>query len=386
MAGKRDCYEVLGVARGASQDEIRKAYRQLARRFHPDANPDDPNAAERFKEINEAYEILSDPEKRARYDRFGHAGVGAAAGDGAGPSGFGDFASGFGQGLGFEDIFDAFNSMFGSVAGAGARARRAGPERGADVRVRVELDFREAAFGCERQVEVPRTETCSACGGTGARGGARPQTCPACHGQGQVRVARAMPFGQFVTVQTCPRCGGAGQVIADPCEACGGRGAVQRRRTITVRVPPGVEDGARLRLRGEGGAGARGGGAGDLYVDVHVRPHPRFRREGHDVVAELRIGIAQASLGADVEVETLDGPVPLHVPAGTQPGAVLVVPGRHGIPNAHGHGRGEHRAVVAVEVPRHLSDAERDLLRRFAELRGEPVDEGKGFVRRILGR
>lgn len=386
MANKRDYYEVLGLARGASQDDVKRAYRQMARRYHPDANPGDPTAADRFKEINEANEVLSDPDKRARYDQFGHAGVGAAGGDAGGPFGFGDFSGGFAQGAGFEDIFDAFSSVFGNAAGSAGRSRRAGPERGADLRVRVEVSFNEAAFGCERRIDVPRAEACKACGGTGGKGGARPQTCAACHGQGQVRVARSMAFGQFVTVQACPRCGGTGQQIGDPCDSCGGKGTVQRRNSVTVHIPPGVDNGARLRLRGEGGAGNRGGGQGDLYVDVQVQPHPRFRRDGHDVVSELKIGIAQAALGADVEVETLDGTVALHVPAGTQPGASLTVPGRHGIPNAHGHQRGDHRVVVGLEVPKHLTEAEREALHRFADLRGETVDGGKGFVRRILGR
>ncbi len=378
MAGKRDYYEVLGVSRGASVDDLKKAYRQLARRYHPDANPGDSSAAEKFKEISEAYAILSDPQKRAQYDQFGHAGVGAGAGDAAGatgPFGFGDLG-----GLGFEDIFEQF---FGG--GGGTRGRRRGPAKGADLRADMELSFEEAALGCDKEIDVGREEACTACGGTGAEPGSHPRTCPTCNGAGQVRMGRNTPFGQFVTVQTCPDCGGRGQFIDQPCHTCRGSGRLRRRRTLRVHVPAGVDDGARLRLAGEGEAGASGGPAGDVYVMVHVRPHARFRRDGEDVVSELKLSVTQAALGCTLEADTLDGRVEVSVPEGTQPGTVLRLRG-HGIPHLHGRGRGDHRLVVEVEIPRGLRPQERELLQRLAELRGEAPPEGRRPFRKILGR
>ena len=369
---------MLGVSRGVSADDLKKAYRQLARRFHPDANPGDASAAEKFKEISEAYAILSDPSKRAQYDQFGHAGVGAAAGgEGGAPGGFGfgDFG-----GVGFEDIFEQF---FGG--GMGARtARRRGPAKGADLRAEMELSFEEAALGCDKEIDVGREEQCATCGGTGAEPGSKPRSCPTCNGVGQVRMGRATPFGQFVTVQTCPDCGGRGQFIDQPCHTCRGAGRVRRRRTLRVQVPAGVDDGARLRLQGEGEAGGTGAPAGDVYVLVHVRPHARFRREAEDVVSDLKVSVTQAALGCSLEVDTLDGKVEVSVPEGTQPGTVLRLRG-HGIPHLHGRGRGDHRLVVEVEIPKGLREAERDLLKRLAELRGETPPEGRRSFRKILG-
>jgi molecular chaperone DnaJ len=379
VAGKRDYYEVLGVSRGASADDLKKAYRQLARRYHPDANPGDASAAEKFKEISEAYAILSDPQKRAQYDQFGHAGVGAAAGPdaaGAGPFGFGDLG-----GLGFEDIFEQF---FGGGLGTRGARRRGGPVKGGDLRADMELSFEEAALGCDKEIDVGREEACAACGGSGAEPGSRPRPCPTCGGSGQVRMGRHTPFGQFVTVQTCPDCGGRGQVIDRPCPTCRGSGRVRRRRTLRVHVPAGVDDGARLRLAGEGESGHAGGPPGDVYVLVHVRPHPRFRREGEDVVSDLKLSVTQAALGCTLEVDTLDGKVEVAVPEGTQPGTVLRLRG-HGIPHLQGRGRGDHRLVVGVEIPRGLRPEERELLRRLAELRGEAPGEARRPFRKILG-
>jgi molecular chaperone DnaJ len=382
VATGRDYYEVLGVQRGAPEEEIKRAFRRLARQYHPDARPDDPQASEKFKEISEAYEVLSNPEKRAAYDRFGHAGVGAA---GAGPGGFGGGPgggpfTGFGDlgGLGLDDLFASF---FGGAAAPGGRRRA---ERGADLQVDLDLSFEEAAFGCDKTVELQRQEPCPDCGGSGAAPGSRPTQCPTCHGQGQVRTSRSTPLGQFMTVQTCPTCGGRRQVIDHPCTRCHGQGVALRRRSITVHVPQGVDDGTRLRLAGEGASG--GAGSGDLYVQLRVRPHRTLHREGNDVVSDLKVAFTQAALGAELQVETLDGPISVHVPEGSQPGAVLRLKG-HGIPSLRGHGRGDHLVRVKVDVPRDLNAEERDLLRRLAEMRGEAVDEGgKRIFRKILGR
>lgn len=385
---KRDYYEVLGVSRGASQEEIKKAYRRLARQYHPDANKDDPQAAEKFKEINEAYEVLSDPEKRARYDQFGHD-AGAAEGFGTGTGGFGGFGD-FAGGFGFDDLGDLFDAFFGG--GMRAQARPRGPERGADLRVELYLSFEEAAFGVSRELDVMREEVCERCGGSGAAPGSRPVTCAACGGSGQVRTARSTVFGQFVSVHTCGRCHGEGKVIERPCAECRGEGVLRRRSKVTVRVPAGVNEGTRVRVSGAGAAGRRGGSPGDLYVDIHIRPHPFLKRDGFDVEGEVAISMFQAALGAEVEVPALAEPgkaVPPHrvtIPAGTQSGTVIILRG-HGIPHLRGGGRGDYRVRVKVIIPQDLTDEERDLLRRMAERRGEETGggntAGKGFFERV---
>jgi molecular chaperone DnaJ len=365
---KRDYYEVLGVSRQASADELKKAYRKLARQYHPDANPDNKkHAEEKFKEIAEAYEVLSDPEKRAGYDRFGHAGA-----DGQGFGGFGGFSGDFG-GLG--DIFDMF-------FGGGGRSRR-GPEKGADLRVDMEIAFEEAAFGLEKDIKVPRHEDCGTCGGTGAAPGTKAQTCSACNGSGQIQYAQSTPFGRVVQSRTCDRCRGAGKVIEKPCATCHGAGQVRKTRNIHVRIPAGVDNGTRLRVSGEGESGMRGGPRGDLYVYIYVKPHKIFRREGNDVVVEINLSFAQAALGDEVDVDTLDGKASLKIPEGTQSGAVFRMRGK-GVPHLGGHGRGDQHVVVRVVTPTKLSDKQRELLLEFARLGNEsPAGVEKGFFGKV---
>jgi molecular chaperone DnaJ len=345
---QRDYYEVLGVSRSAGPEEIKKAFRRLAMQYHPDRNKE-PGAEERFKEISQAYEVLSDPDKRAAYDRFGHAGVGAA-----GPTGFEGFNFG-----GFGDIFDAF---FGGTA---TRARR-GPTRGADLRVTLTLSFEEAVFGAEKEIEVTRNETCSICGGLGAEPGSRPERCPTCHGTGEVRRVQQSIFGQFVNVATCERCRGEGRIITQPCRECRGTGRQRRTRTLAVRIPAGVDAGAQIRLTGEGDAGAQGGGPGNLYVLINVRPHPIFKRDEDDILYELGINVAQAALGAELRVPTLDGDVLLRIPPGTQSDKVFVLRER-GVPHLRGGGRGDQLVRVRVVTPQNLTPEQRRLFQQLAE-------------------
>jgi molecular chaperone DnaJ len=350
---KQDYYELLGVSRSASADELKKAYRKLARKYHPDANPDAPNAETRFKEISEAYVVLSDPEKRANYDRFGHAGA-----DGQGFGGF----NGFGDFGGLGDIFEMF-------FGAGGR-RRSGPEKGSDIRADLELDLNEAAFGLEREIKVARTETCSTCGGSGAAAGSKPVKCSACNGAGQVQYAQNTPFGRIVQSHACDRCRGTGSMVEKPCPTCRGTGKVKRTRGIKVKIPPGVDSGSRLRVAGEGELGTRGGPRGDLYVYIHVKPHKVFSREGDDLICEMQISFVQASLGDELEIPTLEGTVKLKIPEGTQPGTVFRMKGK-GVPNVSGYGRGDQHVVVKVITPSKLTEKQKSLLKEFALLGGE---------------
>lgn len=371
MAVKRDYYEVLGVSRDASPEEIKKAYRKLARQYHPDANPGDKTAEERFKEIAEAYEVLSDPEKRANYDRFGHAGVNG--------QGFGGFGEGFG---GFGTDFGGFGDLFDIFFGGATRARR-GPQKGADVRVDLEISFKEAAFGVEKDIRVMRVEECDHCGGTGAAPGSAPKKCPVCQGTGQVQFSQSTPFGRIMQTHTCDRCRGTGRIIEKPCGACNGSGLVRRPRTIHVKIPAGVDTGTRLRVPGEGEAGLRGGPRGDLYVYISVRPHRFFRREGNDVICEVPISFAQAALGDEIEVPTLDGTAKIRVPEGTQHGTEFRLRGK-GIPDLNGYGRGDQFVRVKVVTPTRLSERQKQLLREFAATFGEnPSGEAKGFFEKV---
>lgn len=353
MAGsKPDYYEVLGVSRSATPEEIKKAYRELARRYHPDVNKEDPNATERFKQINEAYQVLGDPAKRAQYDRFGHVFDGQAppgGGPGQGwPGGFGDF----------QDLGDLFDVFFG---GGHGRRRADAPQQGDDLGAEVELSFEDAAFGKEIDLEVVRLETCSHCNGSRAEPGHPPQRCKTCGGSGQVQQVSDTLFGRFVQVRPCPRCGGRGVEIPVRCRECGGDGRVRRRRRVTVKVPPGVEDGMRLRMSGGGDVGANGGPPGDLFVAVRVRPHPTFRREGHDVHCEVPISVLDAALGGEVRVPTLDGPVQVTVREGTQTGETRRLSGK-GIGRPSG-GRGDQVVHFRVVTPTRLTERQKALLR-----------------------
>ncbi len=365
MSSKRDYYEVLGVGRAANAGELKKAYRGLARQYHPDVNKG-AGAEERFKEINEAYEVLSDGEKRRAYDRFGHAGVNGNAS----AAGFGDF--------GISDIFEEF---FGF--GAGTRSRRRGPRRGNDVQYNLKIDFEEAAFGCEKDVEVQRLETCPACQGVGAEPGTTPVRCNQCSGSGEVRRVQQSILGSFVNVATCPTCQGEGEVIPMPCHRCRGNKVVRANKIITVKIPGGVDDGARIRLAGEGEPGLRGGPAGNLYVLLRVRPHRIFRRKRDDVVLELGLNISQAALGDKVSIPTLDGEETVSIPAGTQTGNVFRLRGR-GVPHLRRSGRGDQLIVVQVMVPTELDEQQRILFQELGKTLGkEIIPQERGFMDRL---
>lgn len=360
---KRDYYEVLGVPRGAGADELKKAYRRLALQYHPDRNPGDSEAEEKFKEASEAYAILSDSEKRGRYDRFGHQGVGTGA------EGFpGDFQ-------GFADIFgDLFGDLFGARTG-----RRTRGQRGADLRYNLELELSELLETRQVPIQVPRMVRCEACSGAGARAGTQPERCPRCRGTGQTIFQQ----GLFRISRPCDPCAGSGWVVTDPCPDCRGSGRLEGERTLDVRIPAGVEDGMRLRVTGEGEAGIGGGPPGDLYVVIQVQPHPLFARQGPDLECEVPISMAQAALGAEIQVPTLEGKVSLRVPEGTQPGKVMRLRGK-GLPSLRGGERGDQYVRIFVEVPTKLSDEQRKLLERFAELAGEEVSPvTKGFLDKL---
>ncbi|MGI9600486.1 MAG: molecular chaperone DnaJ [Acidimicrobiales bacterium] len=364
MADQRDYYEVLGVGRDASDSDLKKAYRRTARELHPDANPDDPQAEEKFREAAIAYEVLSDPEKRDRYDRFGHDGIDASS--------LGDV---FGGGLG--DLFDAFFGG-GSGFGGGGGGGRGAPNRGEDLETTLQVDFEEAVFGGNHEVTIKTAVACDTCEATGAQPGTSTETCSECGGAGQVRRVRQSILGQMVSATVCPRCQGMGEMIASPCPTCDGDGRELVDETYTVEIPAGVDNGSTLRLTGRGAVGHRGGAVGDLYVHVRVRPHPRFERHGDDLVHELHIGFGQAALGAVLDFPTLDGDEDLVIPPGTQTGKVLRLRGR-GVPQLRGRGRGDLLVQVIVDVPTDLTDDQAELLRHYAELRAEsvaPPDEG----------
>jgi len=364
VAVKRDYYEVLGVQRGASGEELKAAFRKLAMQFHPDRNPDNPQAAERFKECSEAYSVLSDPDRRRSYDLFGHSGVDT--------SGFGGF-EGF---SGFGEIFETF---FGGGMGRGARGRTT---RGDDLRYDVTIAFEEAFTGAEKEIEVPRMVTCEACSGSGATAGSGVETCPGCGGSGQVRRAAQSIFGQVVNIVACPSCGGEGRLLKNPCQECRGQGRLQRHRRLRVRIPAGVDTGSQIRLTGEGEAGFRGGPPGDLYIVIRVKPHPQLQRREQDVVYDLRINLVQAALGDRIEVPTIDGAVEVSVPPGTQYGQTFRLPGK-GMPHVRNGRRGDQYVRVQVLVPKDLTPDQKALLRKVGGLTGKPEKVSRGFFEKL---
>ena len=370
---KRDYYEVLGVERGASDAEIKSAYRRLAKKYHPDLNPGDKEAEAAFKEVNEAYEVLSDDQKRARYDQFGHEDPTMGGG------GYGGYS--YGGGGGFEDIFETIfgGGGFGGFGGGSARQNN-GPVRGDDLRYNLTISFEEAVFGCKKEINITRNENCDTCGGTGAKPGTQPVTCDQCHGTGTVTQVRQTMLGAMRTQAPCPKCGGEGKIISDPCTKCNGKGTVRRSRTITVTIPAGIDNGQALTLRGEGEPGKRGGGAGDLYVAISVRPHRKFRRDGVNLYSEMNISFAQAALGDELSIETLQEPVKETLSEGTQPDHVLRVKGQ-GVPYLRNPSqRGDLFVTLKVEVPKRLNEKQRMALKLFDEAMGGKVNgTGSGF-------
>jgi len=349
---KRDYYEILGVARNATDVQIKSAYRKLALQYHPDRNPGDAAAEERFKEAAEAYAVISDTEKRSLYDRFGHAGVSGASAGGFDPNAF----------AGFEDIFGNLGDLFGFGDMFGGRRRRGGPQRGADLRYDLEISFEESARGAETTIQIPRQENCETCHGSGAAPGSSPSQCPQCRGQGQVRFQQ----GFFTVARTCPQCRGAGKIVTNPCKTCRGAGRVTHERKITVKIPAGIATGQQLRLQGEGESGAAGGPAGHLYVVVHVQEHEFFRRDGNNLFCEIPVNFTTVALGGEIQVPTLDGNETVKVPEGTQTGTTLRLKNK-GMPDVNGRGRGDLFATVQVQTPRKLTKEQRKLIEELAK-------------------
>lgn len=378
MADKRDFYEVLGVDRNATDDEIKKAYRKKAKQYHPDLNPGDKEAEAKFKEANEAYEVLSDKDKRGRYDQFGHAGVDPNFGAGGGAGGWGTGAGGMDFDLG-----DIFGSFFGGGFGGGSRANPNAPRRGEDTQSTITISFEEAAKGCKKKIKVQRIETCPDCGGSGAKPGSSPKTCPECNGRGQVNVTQRTPFGTIQSVKTCPKCGGKGKIVDDPCNKCRGGGRVRKNRELEINIPAGIDDRQVISVRGEGNRGINGGPAGDLHVTVFVRPHPDFERDGYNIWYDCHVNFVQATLGDTIMVPTLDGKVKFDLAAGTQPGAVISLKGR-GIQYLNSRGKGDQYVRIVVEVPKNLTFQQREALKHFKTVMGydddkDKDDEKKGF-------
>ncbi|MCC6963371.1 MAG: molecular chaperone DnaJ [candidate division Zixibacteria bacterium] len=383
---KRDYYEILGVSKSATEEDIKKAYRKLAIQYHPDKNPGDKAAEEKFKEATEAYEVLKDPQTRARYDQFGHAGVGAG-------QGAGNYGGGFGQGFDINDALRAFmrdfgmgGSIFDEMFGGGSSRRgdRRQSFHGEDIKVRLKLTLEEIAFGTEKVIKFRRFKRCQTCHGSGAAAGASRERCRVCNGAGEVRhVSRSM-FGQFINVSTCSNCGGSGEVITTPCGTCAGSGRVEEQATITVKVPAGVAEGNYIPLRGEGNAGMRGGESGDLIVLIEEKPHERFIRQGNDLITEIPITMAAAVLGAEIDVETLDSAVKLKVPAGTQDGKILKLRGQ-GLGRLRSAGRGDLLVKITVWTPQNLSSEQKQLYEKLRRLEGDmpPARETKSILERL---
>lgn len=368
MSTKRDYYDVLGVGKSADETEIKKAYRKLAMKYHPDKNPGDKEAEEKFKEINEAYEVLSDETKRRNYDQFGHEGVNGQGFGGAGGFGGQDFG-------GFNDIFgDIFGDMFGGGFSGSGRTRRRGPERGADIKQTINISFEEAAFGKKVQLKINRSEECDECHGSGAKPGTSKKTCPTCNGSGQVQSVQRTPFGNIASSRTCSTCNGEGEVIDSPCSKCHGKGSIRKTKTIEADIPAGIDEGQMIKLSGQGELGTRGGPRGDLYIEVNIKAHSLFTREGYDVYLEMPITFAQATLGDKIQVPTLDGKVEYQVPEGTQTGTVFRLKGK-GIPKLRSSVRGDQYVKVTVEIPKKLNDKQKELVREFAKECGEEVHQ-----------
>ena len=372
---KKDYYEVLGVSKTASEDEIKKAYRKLARKYHPDVNPDDESAEAKFKEVSEAYEVLANPEKKSTYDQYGHAGMD--------PNSFGGFGGGdFG---GFSDIFDVF---FGGGGPGRSRTHR-GPTRGNDLRYDLIIDFEEAAFGTEKTISLSRYENCEKCGGSGAKEGTEAKTCETCGGTGQVAQTQRTAFGQFQTVKPCPTCGGEGTIIEEKCPACKGEGKVRKTKKLEVKIPAGVDTGSRLRMSGEGEAGDLGGPNGDLYIYISVRPHEYFIRQGNDIILEYPLNIVQASVGTEVEVPTLEGTIKLKIPEGTQSGTVFRLKGK-GITSIKGYSKGDQHVQVKVIIPKNLTSEQKDTLKKleksFEEGQHSDNSDGDGKEKSFFNR
>ncbi len=366
---KQDYYEVLGVSKGAQVDDIKKAYRRLAREYHPDVNKD-PGAEDKFKEINEAYKVLSDGERKAKYDQYGHA---AFENGGPGQGGFGDFG-------GFDDLGDVFDMFFGGGGGSRQSNR---PRKGSDLRYDMSIEFEEAAFGLEQSIEIPRTEVCPHCHGNQAEPGTPIKSCPDCNGSGEQRVIQRTPFGQVSSSRPCSRCEGQGKIFEQACKECNGNGRVRRTRKIRVKIPAGIDHGQVVRVTAQGEAGTRGGPAGDLQIVVHVKPHKIFERQGNDVVCELPISFVQATLGDEIEVPTLEGSVKMKIAEGTQSGRVMRLRGK-GIQDVRGYGRGDQLVHIKVLTPAKLTNKQKELLREFAKERGEShPEESKSFFEKV---
>lgn len=376
MAEKRDYYEVLGVDRNATDQDIKRAYRRLAKKYHPDVNPGDKEAEAKFKEASEAYAVLSDEEKRAKYDQFGHS---AFEGAGGGDGGFGGFG-------GFGDMGDIFGDIFGDLfGGGGGRRAKNGPTRGQDVQSSLEITFTEAAFGCKKNIELWVFDNCDQCNGTGAKAGTKPETCPNCHGSGQVRVQQQTMFGAMTSVRTCSTCGGTGKIIKEKCTRCNGGGRIKVKKTFEVNIPAGIDTGQSIRMSGKGEPGAQGGPNGDLFITVTIRPHPFFSRQGYDVYCSVPISFAQAALGDELEIPTIDGKAQYTIEEGTQTGTRFRLRGK-GIPYLrNSNQRGDQYVTVNVEVPKKLNDKQKELLRQFASAMGEDDVHGqkKSFFQKM---
>ena len=376
----KDCYEVLGVEKSATEAEIKSAYRKLAKKYHPDMNPDNKEAEEKFKEVNDAYAILSDPEKRKKFDTYGAA---AFENGGMGGGGFGGFG---GMDFDISDIFSGFGDIFGGGFGGGRGARKNGPVRGDDLLQRVFISFEEAAFGCKKDVKYTRVCKCNDCSGSGAAPGTSPVTCSKCGGTGQINVQQRTPFGVMQTTRACDACGGAGQTIPTPCKSCRGTGLSNVSKELEVNIPAGIDHGQRITLRGMGNEGMRGGPAGDLYISVNVRPHAVFERDGFDIYCEIPITFTDAALGAQISIPTLEGKTTYDIPEGTQSGTTFTLRGK-GIPNINGRGRGDLIFKVVVEVPKSLNEAQKEALRKFADLCGKSnYSKREKFFSKIFGK